>query len=325
MIGAAACVALALCAADGQGRGLLHAREPRPALAALQGVGPPVPRDRGTWYGWQTLIADATAGALALVGATPRNDAALTAASALYLLGGPAMHWSRRLLGRGFASLGRRVVFPLGLGLVFALAGGSGGGGGNAGVGRLGGAIVGAGAGGLAAAIWDATSRDEPGLARFEQEPEAPQGVVFVGGAFTVFADSTGGGPAGSLDAAFETRRWVLHANALKARTRRSFTSDVSSASLTLSYLFWEGSTTPYAGGGGGWVRETTTYSGQSAEVAGPAFVAEAGWMFLRDERWLRMSAGLQAIVPLFSADKPSMFRDSPAFPLLGLNLRLML
>ena len=132
-------------------------------------------------------------------------------------------------------------------------------------------------------------------------------------------------GAAGSLDAAFETRRWVLHANALKARTRRSFTSDVSSASLTLSYLFWEGSTTPYAGGGGGWVRETTTFSGQSADAAGPAFVAEAGWMFLRDEHWLRMSAGLQAIVPLFSADKPSMFRDSPAFPLLGLNLRLML
>src|SRR5207302_1566266 len=127
-------------AAHREGRGARYTRgraplslvlcEPRPALAALQGVGPPVPRDRGTWYGWQTLIADATAGALALVGATPRNDAALTAASALYLLGGPAMHWSRRLLGRGFASLGRRVVFPLGLGLVFALAGGSGGGGG---------------------------------------------------------------------------------------------------------------------------------------------------------------------------------------------------
>src|SRR5438128_2042683 len=99
VIGAAACVALAFCAADGQGRGLLHAREPRPALAALQGVGPPVPRDRGTWYGWQTLIADATAGALALVGATPRNDAALTAASALYLLGGPAMQ-RRRAHGR---------------------------------------------------------------------------------------------------------------------------------------------------------------------------------------------------------------------------------
>src|SRR5437899_12845425 len=108
-------------------------------------------------------------------------------------------------------------------------------------------------------------------------------------------------------------------------RARIAVCSETRSASLTLSYLFWEGSTTPYAGGGGGWVRETTTFSGQSADAAGPAFVAEAGWMFLRDERWLRMSAGLQAIVPLFSADKPSMFRDSPAFPLLGLNLRLML
>src|SRR5207245_3977792 len=103
------------------------APEPRPALAALQEVGPPVPRDRGTWYGWQTLIADATAGTLALVGASPRNDAALTVASALYLLGGPAVHWSRRLLGRGFASFGRRLIFPLGLGLAFGLGSRSGG------------------------------------------------------------------------------------------------------------------------------------------------------------------------------------------------------
>jgi len=35
--------------------------------------------------------------------------------------------------------------------------------------------------------------------------------------------------------------------------------------------------------------------------------------------------AGLQAVVPLFAADAPSGFNHSPAFPLLGVSLRLVL
>jgi len=323
---AASCIALTVCLASGHG-GVLIAVPERSGLALLldqDALG--APPARGPWYGWETLATDGAALVLVLAGASPRNDVMLTAAAGLYLLGGPAMHWSRRLVGRGFASLGRRALFPVVLGSVFfAVASAGGRPPEGAELGPVVAAIMGGGADALVAIVWDAISRDDPGLDRVEDDPDALRGSVFAGGGFMLFADSTGGGPAASVDATFESTRWLLHASGLKGTTHRYFTSDVSSASLTANRLFWAARATPYLGLGLGYLRESTTFSGQSADVSGPAAVAEAGWLLHRAERWGRILAGVQAVVPLFGAHAPSGFTHSPAFPLFGVSLRLML
>lgn len=63
------------------------------------------------WYGWQTLLSDASA--VLLTGASAEVGLGL------YVLGGPIVHWSHGNTGRGFASLSLRVGAPLALGALF--------------------------------------------------------------------------------------------------------------------------------------------------------------------------------------------------------------
>lgn len=81
----------------------------------------PEPRTRHVWYGWQTLIADASAVALLTSGWAAKEGSLAMVGAAGYFVGGPVVHWSRGRVGRGFASLGLRIAGPvLGDGLATA-------------------------------------------------------------------------------------------------------------------------------------------------------------------------------------------------------------
>ena len=84
---------------------------------------------RTSWYGWQTLVADA--GVIALWSAAYAVDDAKYGSSskqgyevgtnllvasgvAVYFLGGPAIHWAHGHGRKGLGSLGLRVGLPLG-------------------------------------------------------------------------------------------------------------------------------------------------------------------------------------------------------------------
>jgi hypothetical protein len=98
-------------------------------------------RDHATWYGWQTLTADAGAVALLLVGAAsftlrPRTLAGApntrplafeSAGLGIYALAPPIVHFVRGRFWSGLASIGARIALPLagfGAGLLFQRAGG---------------------------------------------------------------------------------------------------------------------------------------------------------------------------------------------------------
>lgn len=66
----------------------------------------PKPQTRTVWYGWQTLLTDAAAISSAFI----RPEIGI----GTYALGGPIVHWAHGNTGRGFVSLGVRVV-PAGL------------------------------------------------------------------------------------------------------------------------------------------------------------------------------------------------------------------
>ena len=89
----------------------------------------PRPTTQTSWYGWQTLLADA--GAIALWSAAYAVDEAKYGSSspqsydvgtnllvasgvAVYFLGGPAIHWAHGHGRKGLGSLGLRVGLPLG-------------------------------------------------------------------------------------------------------------------------------------------------------------------------------------------------------------------
>lgn len=122
---------------------------------------PPQPARR-RWYGWQTLIADGAGLLISGIGlplslsrsTQSLGTGLLVGGGVVQLIGGPIVHWSHRNVGRGFASLGLRIVLPaLGVLLGFATR--------NEGV-----LILGSGAGSAVAIALDAAV-----LAR---EPEAP-------------------------------------------------------------------------------------------------------------------------------------------------------
>jgi hypothetical protein len=83
---------------------------------------------RGPWYGWQSLIIDAPAVSLLVAGAAAPtlNDrlgsAPTIAGGVAFVLGGPIVHWAHGSVGKGFASLGLRVVIPVLAELAFYLA-----------------------------------------------------------------------------------------------------------------------------------------------------------------------------------------------------------
>ena len=132
------------------------------------------------WYGWQTLLTDAGAvGFAALAGAHGSADAltnSLAAASAvLYFAGGPAVHLGHRRGGTALGDFGLRVGIPLGGGLLVGTIV-------DVAAGRPSprddcpacgfaiGFLIGAGLGGLTAAILDASW-----LAREPVSPSGPQ------------------------------------------------------------------------------------------------------------------------------------------------------
>jgi hypothetical protein len=103
-----------------------------PQMSARAGEAdvPEAPRTtRTSWYGWQTLLADA--GVIALWSAAYAVDEAKYGSSspqsydrgtnllvasgvAVYFLGGPAIHWAHGHGRKGLGSLGLRVGLPLG-------------------------------------------------------------------------------------------------------------------------------------------------------------------------------------------------------------------
>lgn len=90
---------------------------PAPAPLVLAPPGPPPAppaRTKEEWYGWKLLIVDGaviTSGVGLAVADAPAAGA-ITAVSG-YVLGGPIVHWAHGQVGRGFVSLGGRIVIPL--------------------------------------------------------------------------------------------------------------------------------------------------------------------------------------------------------------------
>lgn len=80
-----------------------------------------------TWYGWQTLSADAGAVGLLLLAASFRGTASTAlaiGAAGVYALGAPAVHLARGHWAESLLSLGLRVALPLaGVGIDAAIAG----------------------------------------------------------------------------------------------------------------------------------------------------------------------------------------------------------
>jgi len=70
------------------------------------------------WYGWQNWMADTAIVIFVAVrwDRDPEQTGQIAAVS--YLLSGPVVHWSHRNVGRGFISLGSRVLAPI----LFALS-----------------------------------------------------------------------------------------------------------------------------------------------------------------------------------------------------------
>ena len=85
------------------------------------------PAEARSWYSWQTLLADVSAGAVPLlVNATgangEQNRRGFEVGVALFALGAPLVHFANGRPGNGFASLGLRLALPLGLaGLGYAI------------------------------------------------------------------------------------------------------------------------------------------------------------------------------------------------------------
>ena len=144
------------CTATAQSSGqvviLCPYREPAPAA--------PAQRLDSKWYGWQTLLVDAsTLTTGILVAAASEGDAGgLGASIALggYALGGPIVHWANGQVGKGFASLGLRLGAPLVGGLTgFALGAAGDSGCRDFCLGAAVGATLGVIAGGIAAVVVD--------------------------------------------------------------------------------------------------------------------------------------------------------------------------
>ena len=62
------------------------------------------------WYGWQSLLVDGASLALFIPGALTKQDPVWLSALLVFSLGGPIVHWAHGNIGRGFGSLGIRVI-----------------------------------------------------------------------------------------------------------------------------------------------------------------------------------------------------------------------
>ena len=119
---------------------------------------PPIAERR--WYGWQTLLADATAIGVGVAGANQNSLTLGLGGLGLGLLATPTIHAAHGHWARAGASLGMRAAVPL-FGYATLQAGG--------GLGAAGGAIALTAAGAIAAALVDAAV-----LAYDKVEPNKP-------------------------------------------------------------------------------------------------------------------------------------------------------
>lgn len=88
---------------------------PSPAAPSPPANAATTSRLESRWYGWQTLLVDGAAIALAV--ASPNTPAAGYGAFGVYALGGPLVHVMHGRAGIGAADLGVRVGGPFVLGL----------------------------------------------------------------------------------------------------------------------------------------------------------------------------------------------------------------
>jgi hypothetical protein len=97
-------------------------QHPGPPEAATPPA-PPAHRDEPErrWYGWQILLTDGAA--LASIGLASNGSGWGDLALALYLGGGPVVHFAHENGAKGLGSLGLRVVAPVGSALVGGLLG----------------------------------------------------------------------------------------------------------------------------------------------------------------------------------------------------------
>jgi hypothetical protein len=110
------------------------------------------------WYGWQGLITDGVALTFTLAGMFSRTGTLTTIGLITYGLGFPIVHMAHGDVGRGFGSIGMRVLLPLlgaGIGAIAAVAAEPRGDRGDA---AGDGALVGAFIGGGGASLVDATA-----------------------------------------------------------------------------------------------------------------------------------------------------------------------
>jgi hypothetical protein len=142
-----------------------------PPTAAPQGgvvvvVPPPAklqesPRYEKVWYGWQTLLLDGVALAMTLGGLYGGASGLTTTGVLTYVFGAPIVHMAHAEIGRGFGSMGMRVLLPLlgaGIGAIAGLSTKAGNDGRDAGEAAGTGATIGAFIGGGGCALIDATA-----------------------------------------------------------------------------------------------------------------------------------------------------------------------
>jgi hypothetical protein len=85
-----------------------------PAVADEEGALPaPAPSSGASWYGYQTVSADATAAALTALSFQTNSGAASWAAIGVYLLGAPVVHAAHQRPLAALGSLGLRIGLPL--------------------------------------------------------------------------------------------------------------------------------------------------------------------------------------------------------------------
>ena len=71
------------------------------------------PRYEKVWYGWQALIPDSIAYVLTLTGGFADADGAVALGLITFGLGTPIIHMAHAEVGRGFGSIGMRIMLPL--------------------------------------------------------------------------------------------------------------------------------------------------------------------------------------------------------------------
>jgi hypothetical protein len=85
---------------------------PAPVAAAPAPVPPPEKYEK-VWYGWQTLIADSVSLSLFGAGALSKTPAVTTTGVVGFLLATPIVHMVHGNVGKGFGSIGIRLMLPL--------------------------------------------------------------------------------------------------------------------------------------------------------------------------------------------------------------------